>query len=58
MCVRRTAEIGLVDVLTTRALGSERLDAQLVVGDLPHLGVVRDLGEHLDEGERRVAPLL
>ena len=50
--------VGLVDVLPAGALGAERLDAQLVVGDLADLGVVLDLGQHLDEGERRVAPLL
>ena len=50
--------IGLVDVLPAGALGSERLDAQLVVGDLADLGVVLDLRQRLDERERRVAPLL
>src|SRR5688572_30074088 len=50
--------VGLVHVLAPGALGAERLDAQLVVGDLADLRVVLDLGERLDERERRVPPLL
>ena len=45
-------------MLAARTLRAERLDAQLVVGDLADLGVVLDLGQGLDERERRVAPLL
>jgi hypothetical protein len=49
--------VGLVDVLTARALGPERVDPDLVPVQLD-LDVVVDLGQDLDEGECRLAPLL
>ena len=50
--------VGLVDVLAAGALGAVGVDAQVVVGDLADLDVVVDLRQHLDQRERRVAPLL
>ena len=45
-------------MLPAGALGAERLDPQLVVGDLADLHVVLDLGQDLDQRERGVAALL
>ena len=55
--VRRTARVGLVDVLAAGALGAVRVDPDLVPVELD-LDVVVDLGQDLDERERRLAPLL
>ena len=49
--------VGLVDVLAAGALGAERVDPDLVPVELD-LDVVVDLGQDLDQGERRLAPLL
>ena len=49
--------VGLVDVLAAGALGAEGVDPDLVPVQLD-LDVVVDLGQDLDEGERRLASLL
>ena len=49
--------VGLVDVLAAGALRAVRVDADLVPVELD-LDVVVDLGQDLDQGERRLAPLL
>ena len=49
--------VGLVDVLAAGALRPERVDPDLVPVELD-LDVVVGLGQDLDEGERRLAPLL
>ena len=49
--------VGLVDVLAAGALRAERVDPDLVPVELD-LDVVVDLGQDLDQGERRLAPLL
>ena len=49
--------VGLVDVLAAGALGAEGVDPDLVPVELD-LDVVVDLGQHLDQGERRLAPVL
>ena len=49
--------VGLVDVLAAGALRPERVDADLVPVELD-LDVVVDLGQDLDQGERRLAPVL
>src|SRR3990172_2798436 len=49
--------IGLVDVLAAGALRTEGVDPDLVPVELD-LGGVLDLGQDLDEGERRLAALL
>ena len=45
-------------MLATRTLLAERVDLELVLGDLADLRVVLHLGQNFDERERRVAPLL
>ena len=45
-------------MLAARTLGAEGVDLELVLGDLADVRVVLDLGQHLDQRERRVAPLL
>ena len=49
--------VGLVDVLAAGAGRAVRVDPDLVPVELD-LDVVLDLGQHLDEGERRLAALL
>ena len=49
--------VGLVDVLAAGALRAERVDPDLVPVELD-LDVVVDLGQDLDERERRLAPVL
>ena len=49
--------VGLVDVLAAGALGAVGVDPDDVPVELD-LDVVVDLGQDLDEGERRLAPLL
>ena len=49
--------VGLVDVLAAGARGAERVHPDLVPVELD-LDVALDLGQDLDEGERRVAALL
>ena len=58
MCVRRTAESVLLTCWPPAPWERKVSIAQLVVGDLADLGVVLDLGQHLDQRERRVAALL
>ena len=49
--------VGLVDVLAAGALRAEGVDPDLVPVELD-LDVVVRLGQDLDEGERRLAPVL
>ena len=49
--------VGLVDVLAAGALRAEGVDPDLVPVELD-LDVVVGLGQDLDEGERRLAPVL
>ena len=49
--------VGLVDVLATGTLGAERVDPDVVPVELD-LDVVVGLGQDLDQGERRLAPIL